>query len=691
MALGLDTPVQYLKGVGPRRAAALGRLGIETVLDLLHHYPRRHEDRRDLRPLVAVRPGETATVTGHVHRVSSRRLRRGLSVVAVEVSDGTGSIEALFWNQPWRAEHFAVGDRVFLCGKVTVRGGLQMSAPEFELVEEDEEASPDDLLDVNRIVPIHALAKGLTTRWMRGLIRRTLDEARPLLEDPLDPSLREARGLVPRPEAVEAIHFPESPEALGAAETRLKYDELFLLELSLAMRRHRRRSSSVGIAYRIDDRIDARIRRLYPFALTAAQERCVAEIASDMRAPEAMNRLLQGDVGSGKTAVALYALLVAVANRRQAAFMAPTEILAEQHHRTLERYLRRSRVRLRLLQGGLAGKARTEALEAIAAGEVDIVVGTHALIQEDVSFVRLGLVIVDEQHKFGVDQRAALRAKGEAPDVLVMTATPIPRTLTLTVFGDLDVSTIDEMPPGRRPVRTRWYRGREIEKAYAFIRREVERGHRAFFVYPLVEESEESDLKAATEEADRLAREVFPDVSVGLLHGRLSRPEKEEVMRRFRDGDIAVLVSTVVVEVGIDVPEATVLVVEHAERFGLSQLHQLRGRIGRSDREAWCLLFGDPGTEEGRRRLRTLARTNDGFEIAEEDLRLRGPGEVMGTRQHGLPALRIANLVDDLDLVRVARRDAFALASRDPELRDPAHAALRREVVARHRIAYEAT
>jgi len=691
MAIGLDTSVQYLRGVGPRRASALGRLGVETVLDLIHHYPRRHEDRRQLRPLATVRAGETVTVSGHVRRVSSRRIRRGLSVATVEVTDGTGRLEVLFWNQPWRAEQFAVGDRVFLSGKATVKRGLQMSSPDFEIVEDDEEEMAGDLLDVSRIVPMHSLSRGLTAGWMRRLVRRTLDEVLSRVEDPLDPGRREARGLIPLRDALESIHFPESPEALLAAERRLKYDELFLLEISLAMRRARRRRERAGIPFVVDDRIDSRIRRLFPFTLTGAQDRCIGEIAADMRSPEAMNRLLQGDVGSGKTAVALYALLVAVANRRQAAFMAPTEILAEQHYRTLERRLRHGRVRLLLLQGGRVGKARREALESIAAGEVDIVVGTHALIQDDVRFSRLGLVVVDEQHKFGVEQRAALRAKGEAPDVLVMTATPIPRTLTLTVFGDLDVSTIDEMPPGRRPVKTRWYRGREIEKAYAFIRDETSRGHRAFFIYPLVEESEESDLKAATEEADRLATEVFPDVPVGLLHGRMTRPEKDEVMGRFRDGEIAILVSTVVVEVGIDVPEATVLVVEHAERFGLSQLHQLRGRIGRSDRAAWCLLFGDPKTDEGRRRLRTMVRTDDGFEIAEEDLRLRGPGEVAGTRQHGLPALRIANLVDDFALVKEARDDAFALVARDPDLTRPENRRVREEVAARHRVTYEAS
>jgi ATP-dependent DNA helicase RecG len=571
-----------------------------------------------------------------------------------------------------------------------MKRGRQMTVPEFEIVEDDDEDAASSL-DVNRIVPIHPLSQGLTPGLVRRGVRRALDAVLPEFEDPLDLALREERGLVPIRTALEAIHFPGTWDDLAGAERRLKYDELFLLEISLALRRSRRRRERPGIAFRIDDRIDGRIRRLYPFEPTAAQERAIAEIRADMEAPEAMNRLLQGDVGSGKTAVALYAILVAVANKRQAAFMAPTEILAEQHHATLSTYLRHARVRLLLLQGGMPAAARREALERIAAGEVDIVVGTHALIQRDVEFSNLGLIVVDEQHKFGVEQRAALRAKGEAPDVLVMTATPIPRTLALTAFGDLDVSTIDELPPGRIPVKTKWYRGREIEKAHEFIRSEIAGGHRAFYIYPLVDESEEMDLKSATEEAERLRREVFPDLEVGLLHGRMSREEKEEVMRRFRDGEIAVLVSTVVVEVGIDVPEATVLVVEHAERFGLSQLHQLRGRIGRSDRKSWCLLFGDPTTDAGRQRLRTLVRSSDGFEIAEEDLRLRGPGEMMGTRQHGLPALRIANLVEDYEIVKIARRDAFDLVARDPDLSDPANEPVRRAVAGRHDPRYEAS
>jgi ATP-dependent DNA helicase RecG len=689
MALDLDTEVQYVKGVGPRRATALSRLGVKTVLDLVHHYPHRYEDRRDLRTIASVPAGETATVSGTVISVSSRRVRRGLTVVTVLIDDGTGSLEALFWNQPWRAKQFRTGDRAFLSGKATVRGVLQMSSPDFEIVEDDRDAGPS--LDVGRIAPVHPLSQGLTAGLVRRAVRRALDAVLDRIEDPMDPAFRDSRRLVPLPRALEAVHFPETWEDVAAAERRLKYDELFLLEIALALRRNRQKTEFDGIMFTVDERIDARIRRLFPFALTGAQERSIREIADDMRSARPMNRLLQGDVGSGKTVVALYAILAAVANRYQAAFMAPTEILAEQHHATVMSHLRHARVKVLLLEGGLTGKARREALARVAEGDVDIVVGTHALIQKDVEFANLGLVVVDEQHKFGVDQRAALRAKGAMPDVLIMTATPIPRTLTLTVFGDLDISTIDELPPGRRPVKTRAYRGREIEKAYEFIRSEVARGHRAFFIYPLVEESEDSDLKAATEEAERLDAVVFPDIPVGLLHGRMTRPEKEEIMRRFRAGEICVLVSTVVVEVGIDVPEATVLVVEHADRFGLSQLHQLRGRIGRSDRDAWCLLFGDPTSEDGRRRLQTLVRTNDGFEIAEEDLRMRGPGELMGTRQHGLPALRIANLVDDLDILREARRDAFDVVRGDPELRDPAHASIRRAVRERHGITYEAT
>ena len=495
----------------------------------------------------------------------------------------------------------------------------------------------------------------------------TVEHCAPALEETFPPALLKQRKLMPIQEAIRQIHFPDSAGAAHRARRRLIYEEFFLMELGMALRKRGVKDETKGYAFRITPKIDEHIRMLFPFKLTGAQERVIAEIAEDMRSPKPMNRMLQGDVGSGKTVVALYALLAAVADGFQAAIMAPTEILAEQHRQTCSRYLAHSRVRVLTLTGG-APRERGERLKAVSMGEADLIVGTHALIQRDVRFKKLGMVVVDEQHKFGVIQRQALRQKGKHPDVLVMTATPIPRTLSLTVFGDLDFSVLDEMPPGRRPVRTRWVEPGKRAKGYEFIRKRLAAGEQAFIVYPLVEESEKLDLKSATERAAYFQRKVFPEFRVGLLHGRMPPAKKDQVMADFRAGRIHVLVSTIVVEVGIDVPNASIMVVEHGERYGLSQLHQLRGRIGRGRHESWFLVFGEPRNEDALRRLRVIQSTSDGFRIAEEDLKLRGPGEFFGTRQHGLPELRIGDIIADLPLLRLARKDAFELVADDPEL-----------------------
>ncbi|MCU0728466.1 MAG: ATP-dependent DNA helicase RecG [Planctomycetes bacterium] len=676
----LSTEAQFLKGVGPARARALATLGIRTVEDLLHHYPRRHEDRSRLRPIDSVREGETVTVGGEVVDVRLTRLRGRLSLVSVTVRDGSGSLDLQFWNQPFRERQFPVGRQVVATGRAGYRRVLHLVAPEVEIIpDEGEEA----LIHTGRITPIYPLTRGISGGAMRRMLWNAVHEAAGLLGEFLPDAQREGRDLPPLSAAIRGIHFPADQEELGTALRRLKHDELFLFELAMALRRRVAKSMPRANPFRFDGTIDHRIRARIPFALTAAQERAIAEIVGDMTSPEPMTRLLQGDVGSGKTIVALYAVLVAVANRRQVALMAPTEILAEQHYRTFRRLLEGSRVRIGLLIGSLPAKERRATLAGIASGEVAVTVGTHALIQQGVEFRDLALAVVDEQHRFGVRQRAGLLVKGTRPDSLFMTATPIPRTLTMTVFGDLDVSVLDEMPPGRRPVRTLCFPRTRYDDACRYIRSEIDRGRQAFFVFPLVEESEEMPLRSVIEEVERLRREVFPGVSVGLIHGRLSRADKEEAMRRFRDREDLVLAATTVVEVGIDVPNATVMVVENAERYGLSQLHQLRGRVGRGAEGGTFVLLGDPATEEGRRRLRILTETTDGFRIAEEDLRLRGPGEFLGTRQHGVPELRLADLFLDFALLTRVREDAFRLIAADPGLAAPQHAPLRCELMRR--------
>jgi len=668
----LGDSVQYVKGVGPKRAELLRRLGIRTVADLLYLLPRDYEDRSVVVPIARLRLGQRATIRARVVSVHRFRSPRGRAMAEVLVEDDTGRLRCIWFNTRYfREEDFPPGREMFLTGKVSFYREPRMVSPQHELADEGE------ALFGPRILPVYPLTENLRQNSMRLIVRAALAEYGDLVEEIFDPDLLEKRGLPPVPEAIRAVHYPETPTEAERGRRRLAYEELFLLELGMALRRRGIRREEGGFAFRITPEIDRRIRRRFPFTLTRAQERVVAEIQADMQSTRAMNRLLQGDVGSGKTVVALYAMLAAVANRFQAALMAPTEILALQHYETLLNYLRGSRVRIVRLAGGLSRRERTEALRRVREGEADLIVGTHALLEGDVEFRNLGLVVVDEQHKFGVLQRARLRQKGRHPDVLVMTATPIPRTLALTVFGDLDVSVLDELPPGRRPVYTRWYPPDRLDAAHDFIRARLRTGEQAFVVYPLVEESESLDLKAATSSARRLQREVFPDFRVGLLHGRMLPDEKDRVMAEFRAGRYHVLVSTVVIEVGIDIPNATIMVVEHAERFGLAQLHQLRGRIGRGSKPSWFLLFGEPKSEEARRRLEVICSTTDGFRIAEEDLKLRGPGEFFGTRQHGLPELRVADIVGDSRLLAAARRDAFRLAEEDPDLSRPQHRRVR--------------
>ncbi len=672
-------PLRFLKGIGPVRAESLAARGLRTAYDLLTWIPRRHYDRRLLGKIRDAKVGETATLQGVVLTMGTERTsKRRLTVFRITLGDETGEIEAVWFGQPYLEQSFRVGDVVIVSGKVDLFRGLQIKPEEYEILGGEGQAP----IHVDGLIPAYPPVEGMGRKAFRRLVHDAVERLAPGLPEFLPAPLLRKRGLMGAAESVRAIHFPATEEEKERARRRLAYDEFFLLETGLALKRHGTRREAVGSRIPVSDALDSRIRLRFPFALTKAQERVVSEIRKDLEAPWPMNRLLQGDVGSGKTAVAAYLALAAIGNGRQAAVMAPTEILAEQHERTFRSFLRNSRVRIARIAGGRATKDRKAVREAVAAGEVDLVLGTHALLEEEVRFKDLAAVVIDEQQKFGVAQRATLRRKGPRPHVLVMTATPIPRTLALTLFGDLDVSVLDELPPGRRPVTTLLRPPTQREEALGFVRKLLREGRQAYFVSPLVEESETLRIQSAVELQKRLKRELDPH-PVGLLHGRMKPDEKDEAMTAFREGRIAALVSTLVIEVGIDVPNATVMVIESPERFGLSQLHQLRGRIGRGAHDGYCLLLGEGRSDEARERLGALVATSDGFEIAEADLRIRGPGEFLGTRQSGLPEFRAANLAGDLQLLSWAKEDAFGLVDDDPALAARGHALLRSFLEAR--------
>jgi len=681
----LDDPVQFLKGVGERRAQLLRkRFGVETVGQLFQVYPLRHEDRSRITLISQAQHGHLQTFYGVVVGVEELNPRRGLTLVKVSVTDGNGLAQLTFFNQPYMKERFKPGQRLIFSGRVNLEyGHVQVQHPEWEYFDEG------DTLNTGRIVPIYPLAEGLTQPQFRRLMKNLVDTYADLVPEVLPPSVRERYALLPRCEALREFHFPSSWDALEQARFTLVFTEFFALQAALAQRRWGYHDQVPGIAFRTESRLVERLLERLPFPLTSAQERVLREILRDMADPHPMNRLLQGEVGSGKTLVALFAMLVAVENGYQAALMVPTEVLASQHAEVLRSWVEPLGVEVDLLIGSLPQRRKEEGRERIRRGETHIVVGTHALIQEKVDFARLGLVIVDEQHRFGVLQRAALRQKGYNPDVLVMTATPIPRTLALTVYGDLDVSILEELPPGRQPVETRWYPLSRRQEVYRFMHQELAKGRQAFVVCALIEESEALEAKAAIEVARRLQK-AFPQYRVGLLHGRMATREKEEVMEAFRRGEVHLLTSTTVIEVGIDIPNATLMVVLNAERFGLAQLHQLRGRVGRGEHRSYCILLTDDRYDpsradedpaspyyEGRKRIQVMLQSQDGFTIAEQDLLLRGPGELTGTRQSGLPDLRLANLVRDVGVLETARQAAFELVHQDPTLSSPENEPLR--------------
>ncbi len=683
-----NLPIQYAKGVGPKRAALLAKLGVATVEDALWYVPRRYEDRSALLPIGRLVPGVAATVCGTVARARLSRIpRRRMTILNLTIEDETGALQCVYFNQPYLEDVFKPGCRVMVSGLVVAgRKGwtdLRMDVPQYEVL--DDEDAP---LHVGRIVPVYPETKGLTSRQLRTLIKNLLDQYLDGMADVVPDAVRSRQRLLPIRAALREVHFPHSPgdldtlnQGVTPAHRRMAFEEFFLLQLGLASQQQSVREEAKSVRFDTATPLVGQVRALLPFRLTQAQELVLTEIQRDMAAPCPMNRLVQGDVGCGKTVVALLAMVTACGSGCQAALMVPTEILAEQHYLNLRRLLEALGLKAVLLTGGGTPKTRAAVRKQIEAGEAHVAIGTHALIQKHVQFAKLGLVVIDEQHKFGVLQRKTLLAKGYRPDVLVLTATPIPRTLAMTVYGDLDVSVIDALPPGRKPIRTRVFAEPERRRAYQFVQNEVRAGHQAYIVYPLVEESEKVDLRAAVEGAERLQQSVFRTARVGLLHGRMKGEDKERTMAAFKAGEIQVLVSTTVIEVGVDVPNATVMLIEHAERFGLAQLHQLRGRVGRSAQQSYCLLLASLAIgEEGsaaRRRLDALVASNDGFVIAEEDLRLRGPGEFFGARQWGVPEFRVANLIRDHALLEQARREALATVREDPQLSGPGHQAAR--------------
>jgi ATP-dependent DNA helicase RecG len=682
-----STSVQYVKGIGPRLAEVLAGKGIHTVDDLLHYLPFRYEDRLNPRTIPELRAGEMATVIAEVRNSGLFRTRR-MPIFQMTAGQGRTRLKCIWFNATYLRDKFKPGQVVALYGKVEAdsrSGELQIVQPQFEIVgEAGDESSADateqkvaESLEIGRIVPIYeAIGQGrLTSRWFRRAIHTALDNLPPDMPEAIPAAVRRRLDLISPREALRRVHWPEAGESLEdlqssrtPAHVRLIFEELFFVELGLELKR-REQKAQTGIPFQLDDRVRSAIKKILPFHPTTAQKRVLKEIASDMQTPSPMRRLLQGDVGSGKTIVAFEAAIIAMENGNQAALMAPTEILAQQHYFSARRILEPAGYRIVLLTGSLEDDRKREIRRHIAQGSAQLVIGTHALIEQKVEFAKLGLVIVDEQHRFGVLQRFKLMKKSAAsaavepePDVLVMTATPIPRTLALTLYGDLDVSVIDEMPPGRTPIITRRVSDERSPEVWDFVRKQVAAGHQVYVVYPVIEENEETELKAAIKMYKELGQRVFADLRVGLLHGRMESDLKEQVMRLFQKGDLDILVSTTVIEVGVDVANAAMMVIEHAERFGLSQLHQLRGRIGRGAAKSYCVLMtGGKISEDGERRLDAMVRTSDGFQIAELDLELRGPGEFFGTRQAGMPSFQVANLIRDRKLLEIAKREAAAV------------------------------
>jgi ATP-dependent DNA helicase RecG len=675
---GLESPVTKLPGIKNIMAAKLANLGIYTIKDFLSLYPRRYDDYRALKTINRLQYGEEVTIIAQVWETRKRDSRQGRSIITSTLSDGTATIEAVWFNQPWLVTKLKPGTQIVISGTVDAYlGRLTFQSPEWEELDRD-------LVHTGRIVPVYPLTQGLTAKWLRNQVKCTVDYWTQRLPDHLPAESRERLGLMSLDEAVRQIHFPDDWDKLEVARRRLAFDELLMIQLGV-LRQRQAWQLQQGQPVNVAPETVERLLEALPFELTGAQRRVLDEVIHDLKRAVPMSRLLQGDVGSGKTAVALAAMVLTVLDGGQAAILAPTEILAEQHHQSMSRLLGpigealgRS-FNIQLLTGSTPAAERRELLQGLAEGRVNILVGTHAVIQSDVELQNLRLAVIDEQHRFGVEQRAALREKGFHPHMLVMTATPIPRTLALTLYGDLDLSVIDEMPPGRQIIETRWLAPNERERAYGFIHSQIEKGRQAFIICPLVEESDKTEAKSAVEEHKRLQSQVFPRLKLGLLHGRMKAEEKEKIMTAFRDRELDILVSTSVVEVGIDVPNAAVMLVEGANRFGLAQLHQFRGRVGRGEHKSYCLLLADNASPEAEQRLQAVEATTNGFELAEQDLRMRGPGEFFGTRQSGLPDLKLVKL-SDTKLLELARQEAQLIFEKDAALEQPQHRLLLRQL-----------
>ncbi len=683
MKLQLNSPVKFLKGVGPKRAEALQRLGIRTAGDLLYHVPHRYLDATTVTPLARAAVGQEVTSVGRVVSTGVLPTRRGLRVFRAVLKDDSGLPECAWPGRPFLERQIKKGQLFLVTGPVRYYHGKQLVPQEFIVL-----AEPDDDNESNPglVLPVYPATEGLTHRQIRALVKQHLNDLLPLVTDPHPPAFRASHDLIELRRALELMHRPKKVEEAELGRRRLAFDELFDQQLVQARARHLAKRARAGIRFTLKRELTTRLKEHLPFELTGDQRHAVREITDDMTAPLRMHRLLMGDVGTGKTVVALFAMLLAAENDYQAAIMAPTELLAEQHGATLTRLLEPLAIRPELLLGRMSAAEKAAARERIASGVPRIVVGTHALIQESVTFRRLGLAVIDEQHRFGVEQRAALVEKGDAPDVLLLTATPIPRSLALTLYGDLDVTQIRERPPGRGAVKTALRTDAARSKIYEFIRGECAAGRQAYVVYPVIDESERADLKAATTMAEKLAK-TFAEFRVGLVHGKLKAEDRDATMRAFRDNSVQILVATTVIEVGIDVANATVMLIEHAERFGLAQLHQLRGRVGRGTTASHCILLSD--SAEAAPRLQAFCETTDGFKIAELDLHERGMGELTGARQSGGVPLRYANLETDLPLLDAARTAAAAMIATDPALERREHAAYRERIVTRYERGFE--
>lgn len=668
----LNTPVRYFKGVGPKKAEELSAIGLNTAEDILHYLPSRYEDRSSFTSIKDVKPGESCTIRGEIITLSARRTRAGAPVFQIALTDKTGFIHAIWFNKPYLKDYFNRGQEVVLYGKVEQYDKLQIVQPEYEILKGDE----TDSIHIGRIVPIYPVTAKLTQRFLRGLVHDAVSKYARALTERLPTYIRAREKLADIKFAINNIHFPVNFNSLDKAYKRIVFEEFFMLQLALAARKKDIRSESPGLGHKLSGDLTESFIKSLPFELTEGQKKAIADIGRDMSSEKPMNRLLEGDVGSGKTVVASYGLALTVQNGFQAVMMAPTEVLARQHFIVLSELLMPLGINTALLVGGMDQKTKAGIYSEIKEGRINVVVGTHAIIQEAVEFKRLGLAVIDEQHKFGVTQRAILKEKGYNPHVLLMTATPIPRTLALTVYGDLDISLIKELPKGRKAIATYWVEEEKRGDSYNFIKEELEKGRQAYVVVPLIDvsaKSKERKAKSAVETYEELKDKIFTDYTVGLLHGRMASKDKDRIMREFKKGKIDVLVSTIVIEVGIDVPNASVMLVENAERFGLAQLHQLRGRIGRGVHESYCILLADPKTDAAAERLKAIEGTLDGFQIAEADLDIRGPGEFFGTKQHGLPEIRFGNLLKDFDIMELARREAFDLVARDPDFKEEHH------------------